>query len=138
MSLFIKFLHRIIGVQSFKGSMRRTCVITPTLGEGFVLRDQQFCGGYIDPVSLNVTSYIHLGNKTASEPPKGYICPLGQVCRVSRGIFFFLFQDSPWVPRNYQIPSTILKVSMLSTSLRCKLSSLRVPMGYVSDCDCDR
>jgi hypothetical protein len=133
MSLFINFLHRIIGVQSFAGSMRRTCVISPTLGEGRVLRDQQFCGGYIDPVSHNVTSYMQMDNKTSSEPPKGYICPLGQVCMVSRRFFLFSFHDSSWVPRNYQIPRTTLKVSMPSTSLHCKLSSSRVPMGYVSD-----
>lgn len=127
----INFLHRIIGVQSFAGSMRRTCVISPTLGEGPVFRDQQFCGGYIDPVSHNVTSYVHMNNKTASEPPKGYICPLGQVCMVSGRIFHFSFRDSFRVPRNYQIPRTTLKVSMPSISLHCKLSSSRVPMGYV-------
>jgi len=62
--------------------MRRTCVINPTLGEGRILRDKQFCGGHIDPVSLNVTGYIELGNNSVLEP-KGYICPLGQVCMVS-------------------------------------------------------
>ncbi|KIM44013.1 hypothetical protein M413DRAFT_17890 [Hebeloma cylindrosporum] len=77
--LFAIVLFSIIGVQSFKGSMRRTCVISPTLGEGEILRDGQFCGGHIDPVSLNVTGYIQLGDNTVLEP-KGYICPLGQVC----------------------------------------------------------
>ena len=62
--------------------MRRTCVISPTLGEGRHLRDGQFCGGFIDPVTLNVTGYVQLNNHTVGTP-KGYICPLGQVCMVS-------------------------------------------------------
>lgn len=75
---------RIIGVQSFKGSMRRTCVISPTLEEGPVMRDDQFCGGHIDPVTLNVTGYIQMANNQSVSDPKGYICPLGQTCMVRR------------------------------------------------------
>ncbi|KAF8962909.1 high-affinity cell membrane calcium channel [Flammula alnicola] len=77
--VFAMVLFSIIGVQSFKGSMRRTCVISPTLGEGQHLRNGQFCGGYVDPVTLNVTGYVQLNNQTVADP-KGYICPLGQVC----------------------------------------------------------
>ncbi|KAF9557915.1 high-affinity cell membrane calcium channel [Agrocybe pediades] len=71
--------YRIIGVQSFKGSFRRSCVISPALGEGPHLRDGQFCGGFIDPITLNVTGYVQLNNQTAPSA-KGYICPLGQIC----------------------------------------------------------
>ncbi|KAH9475037.1 Calcium-channel protein cch1 [Psilocybe cubensis] len=77
--LFAMVLFSIIGVQSFNGSLRRTCVISPTLGEGPHLRDGQFCGGYIDPVTLNATGYLQQDNSTTTSP-KGYICPLGQVC----------------------------------------------------------
>ncbi|KAF9039224.1 high-affinity cell membrane calcium channel [Panaeolus papilionaceus] len=73
--VFAMVLFSIIGVQSFKGSMRRTCVIV----EGHHLRDGQFCGGHIDPVTLNVTGYIDLNNNTVPDS-KGYICPLGQRC----------------------------------------------------------
>ncbi len=73
--------YRIIGVQSFKGSMRRTCVLNPTLGEGRHLINGQFCGGHIDPVTLDVTGYIQLNNET-SPGFKGFICPLGQTCMV--------------------------------------------------------
>lgn len=84
--VFPKFLLtlyelRIIGVQSFKGSLRRTCYISPTLGEQEIQTNKQFCGGYIDPISLNKTGYIQLNGQTV-ESTKGYICPLGQVCRV--------------------------------------------------------
>ena len=74
---------RIIGVQSFKGSLRRVCVISPTLGEDTHTISNQFCGGHIDPVTLSVTGYIQLDNLTFPSA-KGYICPLGQLCTVSQ------------------------------------------------------
>ncbi|KAF9022796.1 hypothetical protein BDZ89DRAFT_1070394 [Hymenopellis radicata] len=80
--LFAMILFSIIGIQAFKGSMRRTCYISPTLGEDEVQRDSQFCGGYINPDNLTVMSYIQLDG-TNSVDSKGYICPIGQVCRES-------------------------------------------------------
>jgi hypothetical protein len=73
--------HSIIGVQSFKGSLRRSCFVSPTQGEQELQLTGQFCGGHIDPGTLGVTSYIQLDGVQAG-PTKGYICPLGQVCRV--------------------------------------------------------
>ncbi|TFK38523.1 high-affinity cell membrane calcium channel [Crucibulum laeve] len=78
--LFAIVLFSIIGIQSFKGSLRRTCVLQPTLGESEVLIDGQFCGGYIDPVSARETGYITMNNQTSTDI-KGYICPIGQVCK---------------------------------------------------------
>lgn len=75
--------RRIIGVQSFKGSYRRSCWLNPILGEGATQLPDQRCGGYIDPISLNLTGYIMLDG-TLSPDTKGYICPLGQVCKVGR------------------------------------------------------
>ena len=73
----------IIGVQSFKGSLRRACVISPTLGEDIHRISNQFCGGHIDPVTLSVSGYIQLDNLTYPSA-KGYICPLGQLCMVNQ------------------------------------------------------
>src|SRR4051812_43577320 len=70
----------IIGVQSFGGSLRRTCVLQPTLGEG-PIPIEQFCGGHIDPVTLKPTSFV-LNNGFSIGTAKGYICPLGQICQV--------------------------------------------------------
>ncbi|KAJ7019630.1 Ion transport protein-domain-containing protein [Mycena alexandri] len=78
--LFAMVLFSIIGVQTFKGSLRRTCVLNPTLGEPATVLSSQFCGAYIDPVTLNRTGYIDLDG-TPSGDVKGYTCPLGQVCR---------------------------------------------------------
>ncbi|KAF8063493.1 Ion transport protein-domain-containing protein [Lyophyllum atratum] len=76
----ISFWIAIIGVQSFKGSMRRTCLLSPILGEQEIQIEGQFCGGYIDPLTLNATGYIQLdGSRVPTS--KGYICPLGQVCK---------------------------------------------------------
>jgi hypothetical protein len=80
--LFAMVLFSIIGVQVFKGSLRRTCVLEATLGEQPIVLDDQFCGGYVDPVFLNETGYINLAG-VPSKDIKGYICPLGQTCRES-------------------------------------------------------
>ncbi|KAJ7186710.1 Ion transport protein-domain-containing protein, partial [Mycena filopes] len=78
--LFAMVLFSIIGVQTFKGSLRRLCVLAPTLGEPPTVLDGQFCGAYIDPVTLNKTGYLELDGRPSGDI-KGYTCPLGQVCR---------------------------------------------------------
>lgn len=81
---------RIIGVQSFKGSLRRTCFISPTRGETSPIQNSnQFCGGYIDPVSLETLGYIKLDGEPVRES-KGYVCPLGQICTVCVGFSILL------------------------------------------------
>ena len=81
---------RVIGVQAFKGSLRRTCFISPTLGETSPIQNpNQFCGGFIDPVTLETMGYLQLDGKTTVRESKGYICPLGQICTVC-GFSLFL------------------------------------------------
>ncbi|TFK68921.1 hypothetical protein BDN72DRAFT_646515 [Pluteus cervinus] len=76
--LFAILLFSIIGIQSFKGSLRRSCyLISPGQPD---IQLSQFCGGYIDPTFLNVTGYIQY-NGLPSTAKKGYICPLGQSCK---------------------------------------------------------
>lgn len=69
----------IIGIQSFNGSLRRSCYLAPTLGEPEA-KLSNFCGGSIDPTTLSVVPYITRDGGNGSV--KGYICPLGQVCKV--------------------------------------------------------
>ena len=59
--------------------MRRSCYLGATLGETETPLGH-FCGGYIDPVTLSTSPYIAQDGKNGTV--KGYICPLGQVCRV--------------------------------------------------------
>ncbi|KAF7291112.1 hypothetical protein MIND_01254300 [Mycena indigotica] len=80
--VFAMVVFSIIGIQTFKGSLRRTCVLDATLGEPDTELSSQFCGGWIDPVSLNQTGYVTLTG-AISPDMKGYICPLGQTCRES-------------------------------------------------------
>lgn len=129
--VFAMVLFSIIGVQSFKGSMRRTCVIV----EGHHLRDGQFCGGHIDPVTLNVTGYIDLNNNTVPDS-KGYICPLGQRCMVnSKSCCEFFASNSPFHCRNSVTLKITWKASMRFTTPRCKLSLWPQPMVYVHPYD---
>lgn len=77
--LFAMILFSIIGIQSFKGSFRRSCHLLPTLGEDEIQLEGQACGAYIDSDTFNVTGYVMRDGSNAS--PKGFVCPLGQICR---------------------------------------------------------
>ncbi|KAG8896276.1 calcium channel protein, partial [Tulasnella sp. 403] len=82
--LFAVLLFSIVGVQSFKGSFRRTCrLIDPSMEDRSAWLDlKQTCGGQIGPDSENTTAYFYLDGRQAPES-KGYICPLGQLCQES-------------------------------------------------------
>ncbi|KAI8976389.1 Ion transport protein-domain-containing protein [Trametes punicea] len=76
--LFAMIIFSIIGIQSFKGSFRRTCHLLPTLGEDEIDLGQN-CGGYIDPNTLQPVGFLNSEGQNAAV--KGFICPLGQVCK---------------------------------------------------------
>ncbi|KAI9433175.1 Ion transport protein-domain-containing protein [Lactarius indigo] len=76
--LFAMALFSIIGIQTFKGSLRRSCYLEPTLGEPETQLSQS-CGGYIDPDNFTVMPYITQGGRNVTI--KGYICPVGQICK---------------------------------------------------------
>ncbi|KAI0331568.1 hypothetical protein GY45DRAFT_1248483 [Cubamyces sp. BRFM 1775] len=76
--LFAMIIFSIIGIQSFKGSFRRTCHLPPTSGEDDIDLGQN-CGGYIDPTTLQPIGYINSDGQNGAV--KGFICPLGQICR---------------------------------------------------------
>lgn len=115
--VFAAALFSIIGVQSFRGSLRRTCILTDpydpannvTLGS---------CGGFLDPTTLLPTSFIKEDGTPSSLSPKGFICPLNQVCLVG------LTQ----VPANLRpaakVSKTTRRVSTTSSSHWCRFSSL--------------
>ncbi|KAH7886746.1 Ion transport protein-domain-containing protein, partial [Phlebopus sp. FC_14] len=77
--VFAMALFSIIGVQSFKGSLRRSCYLLPTLGENHV-QISQFCGGYVNATTLDISPYLQIDG-TPGDATKGFICPLGQVCQ---------------------------------------------------------
>lgn len=76
--LFAMALFSIFGIQTFKGSLRRSCYLEPTLGEPETQLGRS-CGGYIDPGNFTVMPYITQGGRNVTI--KGYICPVGQICK---------------------------------------------------------
>lgn len=78
--VFAAALFSIIGVQSFRGSLRRACVYTNPLNvtDEVILNT---CGGHVDPATLRATNFLQLDGTPTKIAPKGYICPLGQTCQ---------------------------------------------------------
>ncbi|ORY24315.1 high-affinity cell membrane calcium channel [Naematelia encephala] len=81
--VFAGCFFSIIGVQSFRGSYRRQCVLTdPTNSSNTIQLDQQ-CGGYLNETSLSNARYLNINGQTSDVGAKGYICPLNQVCQTA-------------------------------------------------------
>lgn len=80
--VFAVILFSIIGVQSFRGSFRRSCVFTDLNNATNEVTLEQLCGGHINASTLLTDNYLDEDGSPSSAPPKGYICPLGQVCQV--------------------------------------------------------
>ncbi|ODO05658.1 hypothetical protein I350_04717 [Cryptococcus amylolentus CBS 6273] len=77
--IFAACIFSIIGVQSFRGSFRRACVLTdPNNSTNLITLDTQ-CGGWLDG-DLATRSYLNEDGTESSVPAKGNICPLGQQC----------------------------------------------------------
>ncbi|KAJ3718090.1 Ion transport protein-domain-containing protein [Lentinula guzmanii] len=79
--LFAMILFSVIGIQSFKGSLRRNCFLLSVNGEAQQQLSNQFCGGHINNTSLVADPYILLNGSASEYTAKGYICPLGQICQ---------------------------------------------------------
>ncbi|KAF8337378.1 Ion transport protein-domain-containing protein [Cantharellus anzutake] len=78
--LFAMILFSIIGVQSFKGSFRRTCQLVVD-GAQISNLPISSCGGFIDPTTYDTLGYLVNGQPT--NYTKGYVCPLGLTCNSS-------------------------------------------------------
>lgn len=80
---FFWLLFAIIGVQSFKASLRRTCAFTDSDGSTYTQNSSsgqiQFCGGYIDVTTGNGTPWVSSDGKLQTYH-KGYLCPQGSKC----------------------------------------------------------
>lgn len=80
---FFWLLFAIIGVQSFKASLRRTCAFTDSDNTTYVQNSSsgqiQFCGGYLDNITAAPMPWISSDGK-ATTYHKGYLCPQGSKC----------------------------------------------------------
>ncbi|KAH0603703.1 uncharacterized protein H6S33_007362 [Morchella sextelata] len=78
---FFWLIFAIIGVQSFKSSLRRTCVwVDPEGVQGNYTQDFQFCGGYIDASTGLELPYVYTDGTSGAKKAKGYICPVNSLC----------------------------------------------------------
>jgi len=76
---FFWLLFAIIGVQSFKSSLRRNCVWIDPAGQQNYTNDNQFCGGYLDNVTGQPMPYRTIHNQDGATH-KGFLCPQGSMC----------------------------------------------------------
>jgi hypothetical protein len=80
---FFWLLFSIVGVQSFKSSLRRTCQWQggPTNEHNYT-NSEQFCGGHLlNQAGYHPVGYIPFGNNPPGPPNgKGFLCPKGSHC----------------------------------------------------------
>lgn len=85
-TLFSMLLFSIIGVQSFEGNYRRSCVwvgdlqTDPNAPRGQNYTTQQICGGHRDALTGAKTRAIDANGRPLPISIKGFICPAGQLC----------------------------------------------------------
>ena len=84
---FFWLLFAIIGVQSFKSSLRRNCVWIDPAGQQNYTNDNQFCGGYLDNVTGQPVPYRTIHNQNGTNTHKGFLCPQGSMCIESENPF---------------------------------------------------
>ncbi|CDK24678.1 unnamed protein product [Kuraishia capsulata CBS 1993] len=69
----------IIGVQSFKSSLRRQCVWTNPDDPTDTYVTSQFCGSWLDPDTKSVMDYLE-SDGSSSGRSKGFACPINSKC----------------------------------------------------------
>ena len=83
---FFWLIFGIIGVQSFKSSLRRTCVWVGDDGSGqnyslnVAPENIQFCGGYLDAITGDSMPWLKSDGSNGTNHAKGYICPQNSYC----------------------------------------------------------
>lgn len=116
-------LLSIIGVESFKASLKRHCVWTnPTDPTDTYSNEFQFCGSYLDPQSLQPMPYIdelHL----SSESIKGYTCPVYSECIMTEN------------PYNNRVSFDNIAQSMQSVFVIMSANTFTDLMYYTMDSD---
>jgi hypothetical protein len=82
---FFWLLFAIIGVQSFKSSLRRTCVWDGGRADppqaNYTLAEQ-YCGGWWSMIGSEMTQmpWVRKDGVPGGLTPKGYVCPFGSIC----------------------------------------------------------
>jgi hypothetical protein len=77
---FFWLLFAIIGVQTFKSSLRRNCVWIDPAGVANFTNEDQSCGGYRDSITGAALPYLNSNEKPGTNKHKGFLCPQGSIC----------------------------------------------------------
>ncbi|EAS31482.3 calcium channel subunit Cch1 [Coccidioides immitis RS] len=82
---FFWLLFAIVGVQSFKSSLQRSCVwVDPENIRNFTMNDApdniQLCGGYLDNITGDPMPWLLPDGSRGASKAKGYLCPQGSRC----------------------------------------------------------
>ncbi|CAD6887851.1 unnamed protein product [Tilletia laevis] len=80
--IFFMILFSIIGIQSFKGSYRRSCVWVGAGADqqpGFNYTLTQICGGYFG-ADGQALGHLNKDLTPSGSSAKGFMCPNGQIC----------------------------------------------------------
>lgn len=77
--LLTRLLFSVIGVQGFRGSLRRSCVWVDPEGKVANYSSGQFCGSYLHPETLEVLPYVYEDGSVGSQA-KGFACPVNSIC----------------------------------------------------------
>lgn len=78
---FFWLVFAVVGVQSFKGSLRRNCVwIDPAGIQENYTQEFQFCGGHLDIDTGIALPFVHTDGTPGAKTAKGYICPTFSKC----------------------------------------------------------
>jgi len=79
---FFWLLFAVIGVQSFKSSLRRQCVwVNPDNETDTWVNNFQFCGGYINASTLEAMPWQKSNGEPGTNFHKGYLCPQYSICK---------------------------------------------------------
>ena len=83
---FFWLLFAIVGVQSFKSSLRRTCVwvnpdgVSGNYTQNIAPENLQFCGGHLDAATGLPMPWLTALGENGTTSHKGYLCPQGSFC----------------------------------------------------------
>jgi voltage-dependent calcium channel len=78
---FFWLLFAIVGVQSFKSSLRRECVWTdPNNSSNTWINQLTFCGGHINATTGQASPWLLPNLTPGATVHKGYICPVNSLC----------------------------------------------------------
>ncbi|KAK5945754.1 calcium channel protein [Knufia obscura] len=83
---FFWLIFGIVGVQSFKSSLKRTCVWVGDDGTGqnysmnLAPENIQFCGGYLNATGGPMPWLKADGSPNGQTEAKGYLCPINSLC----------------------------------------------------------